>query len=75
MPLLTNKHKKTWNSTVVVPRFEAVALPNVLEQQREAHVDMLFYTPTDDAYTYTPPRRLVYNKPVGHLSLLSPEYI
>ena len=67
--------KKTWNSTVVVPRFEAVALPNVLEQQREAHADMLFYTPTDDAYTYTPPRRLVYNKPVGHLSLLSPEYI
>ena len=50
-------------------------MPNVLEQQREAHADMLFYTPTDDAHIYTPPRRLVYNKPVGHLPLLSSEYI
>ena len=34
--------KKTWIPTVVVPHSEAVALPNVLEQQREAHADMLF---------------------------------
>ena len=65
--------KKTWNSSIVVPRTEALALPITLEQQREAHADMLFYTPTDDAHIYTPPRRLVYNKPVGHLPLLSPE--
>ncbi len=45
--------KKTWIPTVAVPRFEAVALPNVLEQQREAHADMLFYTQTDDAKIYT----------------------
>ena len=71
----TFRHKKTWSPTVVVLRFEAVALPNVLEQQREAHADMLFYTPRDDAHIYTSPRRLVYNKPVGHLPLLSSEYI
>lgn len=40
--------KKTWSPTVAVPRFEAVALPFTLEQQREAHADMLFYTQTDE---------------------------
>lgn len=35
--------KKTWISTVVVPRPEALALPNVLEQQREAHAEMYVY--------------------------------
>ena len=41
-------HKKTWIPTVAVPRFEAVALPFTLEQQREAHADMLFYTQTNE---------------------------
>lgn len=27
-------HKKTWSSTVAVPRFEAFALPFSIEQQR-----------------------------------------
>ena len=39
--ILKIRHKKTWNSTIVVPRFEALALPITLEQQREAHADML----------------------------------
>ena len=41
--ILKIKHKKTWNSTVVVPRFEAFALPIILEQQREAHAEMYVY--------------------------------
>ena len=31
--------QKTWISTVVVPRIEALALPISLEQQREAHAE------------------------------------
>ena len=31
--------KKTWIPTVVVPRSEAFALPDIQEQQREAHAD------------------------------------
>ena len=37
-------NKKTWIPTVVVPRFEAFALPFSIEQQREAHAE----------YKYTP---------------------
>ena len=36
--------KKTWNSTVVVPRFEAFALPFSIEQQREAHAEYKIYS-------------------------------
>ena len=32
-------YKKAWSSTVVVPRFEALALPIVLDRQREAHAE------------------------------------
>ena len=31
--------KKTWIPTVVVPRSEAFALPDIQEQQREAHAE------------------------------------
>ena len=31
--------KKAWNPTVVVPRSEAFALPDIQEQQREAHAE------------------------------------
>ena len=31
--------QKTWISTAVVPRIEALALPISLEQQREAHAE------------------------------------
>ena len=40
--------KKTWNSTVVVPQFEAFALPIILEQQREAHAEMYVYLCTTE---------------------------
>ena len=31
--------KKAWSPTVVVPRFEAFALPFSIEPQREAHAE------------------------------------
>ena len=31
--------QKTWISTAVVPRSEAVALPTMLDRQREAHAE------------------------------------
>ena len=51
--------KKTWNSTVVVPRFEAFALPIILEQQREAHAEMYVYLcTTRDAINYDSTRHV-----------------
>ena len=37
--VLIKDNKKTWISTVVVPRVEAFALPIVLDRQREAHAE------------------------------------
>ena len=42
--VLIKDNKKTWNSTAVVPRVEAVALPISLEQQREAHAEYKIYS-------------------------------
>ena len=36
--------KKAWSPTVVVPRFEAFALPFSIEQQREAHAEYKIYS-------------------------------
>ena len=42
---LGNRHiKKAWSPTVVVPRFEALALPIVLDRQREAHAEYKIYS-------------------------------
>ena len=32
-------HKKSVDPTIAVPRFEALALPIVLDRQREAHAE------------------------------------
>ena len=34
--------KKTWIPTIVVPRIEALALPDIQKRQREAHANMLY---------------------------------
>ena len=39
-----NIQKKAWNPTVVVPRSEAFALPDIQEQQREAHAEYKLYS-------------------------------
>ena len=40
MLLPNNRHiKKAWSPIVVVPRSEALALPNILKRQREAHAE------------------------------------
>ena len=36
---LSQDIQKTWIPTVVVPRSEAFALPDIQEQQREAHAE------------------------------------
>ena len=72
--ILKIKHKKTWNSTVVVPRFEAFALPIILEQQREAHAEMYVYLYTFVRRIYASLRGMLQNIPAGHLTLLSSEY-
>ena len=40
------KYKKSVDPTIVVPLPEALALPIVLDRQREAHADMYAYTRT-----------------------------
>ena len=52
--------------------FRGSRIAHTLEQQREAHADMLF-TPKLMTLVYTTPIRQVHNKPVGHLPLLSSE--
>ena len=36
--------QKTWIPTAVVPRSEAFALPDIQEQQREAHAEYKIYS-------------------------------
>ena len=65
--------KKTWNSTVVVPRIEAFALPLISEQQREAHVDISYNDDYIICAKSVPNQRRHnhgYLHPIGHLSLL-----
>ena len=75
--------KKAWNSTVVVPLLEALALPISLEQQREAHAEykttlvLNLWFRYARAHTYVRKRRTIIGTrgiilyPAGHLSLLS----
>ena len=42
--VFTYTQKKAWSPTVVVPRFEAFALPFSIEQQREAHAEYKIYS-------------------------------
>ena len=45
MLLSNNRHiKKAWSPIVVVPRSEALALPNILKRQREAHAEYKIYS-------------------------------
>ena len=79
--------KKAWNPTVAVPRLEAFALPLVLKRQREAHAEykitlVLFHQLRYAcAHTHIRKRRTIIGTrgitlyPVGHLSLLSSEYL
>jgi hypothetical protein len=48
LPMDNSRHTKKRDCTVAVPLLEAFALPNHIEQQREAHADM--YTRT---YAYS----------------------
>ena len=78
--------KKAWNPTIVVPLPEALALPIVLDRQREAHAEYKIYSRAISlvkvrvcAYIYTQMTYQIGTRgitlyPVGHLSLLSPEH-
>ena len=36
--------KKAWSPTIAVPRTEALALPTMLDRQREAHAEYKIYS-------------------------------
>ena len=77
--------KKRETCTFAVPLVEAFALPLVLKRQREAHAEykilpcyiivkvrVRVYAYTQKTYQNRHKRDILY--PVGHLSLLSPDY-
>ena len=70
---IKNGTKKTWNSTVVVPRTEVFALPWCRNWQREAHVDISYNDDYIICAKSVPNQRRHnhgYLHPIGHLSLL-----
>ena len=82
---MSHRHiKKAWSPTIAVPRTEALALPTMLDRQREAHAEykhspchivkvrVCAHVYTQMTYQNRHKRDNLY--PVGHLSLLSPEH-
>ena len=72
--------KKAWSPTIAVPRTEALALPTMLDRQREAHAEYKIYSRATIvkvrvcAYAYTQKTYQIGTRgiilyPVGHSSL------